>query len=56
MIRVEHLFVSPGHNFIGHHDQLAGKHPIVAVEQIECVAGRGIRGGRFFDYKADYKG
>ncbi len=24
--------------------------------QIECVAGRGIRGDRFFDYKPDYKG
>jgi MOSC domain-containing protein YiiM len=25
-------------------------------EQIECVAGRGIRGDRFFDYKENYKG
>ena len=50
------LFVSPGHNFFGHHDQPAGEHPIVAVEQIECIAGREIRGDRFFDYKPDYKG
>ena len=56
MIRVEHLFVSPGHNFFGHHDQPAGEHPIIAVGQIECVAGRGIRGDRFFEYKPDYKG
>jgi len=56
MLRVEHLFISPGHNFFGHHDQPAGQHPIVAVEQIECVAGLGIRGDRFFDYKPDYKG
>ena len=56
MLRVEHLFISPGHNFFGHHGQPAGGHPIVAVEQIECVAGRGIRGDRFFDYKEDYKG
>ena len=28
----------------------------MAVEQIKCVAGRGIRGDRFFDYKPDYKG
>ncbi|MDO8545249.1 MAG: MOSC domain-containing protein [Opitutaceae bacterium] len=26
------------------------------ADQIECVAGRGIRGDRFFDFKADYKG
>jgi MOSC domain-containing protein YiiM len=56
MIRICHLFVSPGHNFFGHHGRPAGEHPIVAVEQIECVAGRGIRGDRFFDYKDNYKG
>lgn len=55
-MRVEHLFISPGHNFFGHHGQSAGEHSIVAVEQIECVAGRGIRGDRFFDYKENYKG
>ncbi len=29
---------------------------MVEVEAIECCAGRGIRGDRFFDYKPDYKG
>jgi hypothetical protein len=56
MIRVEQLFISPGHNYFGHHDQLAGDYPIIAVDQIECVAGRGIRGDRFFDFKDNYKG
>lgn len=56
MLRIEHLFISPGHNFFGHHDQPAGEHPIVPADQIECVAGRGIRGDRFFDYKENYKG
>jgi len=56
MLRIEHLFISPGHNFFGHHNLPAGEHPIVAVEQIECVAGRGIRGDRFFDFKEGYKG
>jgi MOSC domain-containing protein YiiM len=51
-----HLFISPGHSFFGRHGQPAGEYPILAVEQIECVAGRGIRGDRFFDYKPDYKG
>ena len=55
-MRVEHLFISPGHNFFGHHDQPAGEHAVLAVEQIECVTGRGIRGDRFFDYKENYKG
>jgi len=55
-MRVEHLFVSPGHDFFGHHDQPAGQNPIVDVDQVECVAGRGLRGDRFFDFKENYKG
>ena len=56
MIHVEHLFISPGHNFFGHHGEVAGEHEILKVDEIECVAGRGIRGDRFFDYKENYKG
>ena len=56
MIRVRRLFISPGHNYFGHHGQAPGRHPAIEVEQIECVAGRGIRGDRFFDHKEDYKG
>lgn len=56
MIRIEHLFISPGHNFFGHHGGPAGEHAIVPVGEIKCVAGRGVHGDRFFDYKPDYKG
>jgi MOSC domain-containing protein YiiM len=56
MSRIEHLFISPGHNFFGHHGGPAGEHAIVAVEEVECVSGRGLRGDRFLDYKPDYKG
>jgi len=55
-MRVEQLFISHGHNFFGHHEQPAGDHAIIPVDRIECVAGRGIRGDRFFDYKENYKG
>ena len=51
-----HLFFSPGHNYFGHHGRPPGDHPIVGAQEIECVAGRGIRGDRFFDYQPDYKG
>lgn len=54
--QVEFLFLSPGHNFFGHHGKPAGQNPMVSVDQIECVAGRGIRGDRFFDFKENYKG
>lgn len=55
-ISIRHLYVSPGHNFFGHHEQPAGTHPIVEVRTARCVAGRGIEGDRFFDFKPDYKG
>lgn len=53
---IRHLFVSPDHNFYGHHGQKPGTHPSLEVSEVECVAGRGIRGDRFFDFKPDYKG
>lgn len=53
---IRHLFISPGHNYFGHHGQPAGESPIVEVPEIDCVAGSGIRGDRFFDFKPDYKG
>ena len=55
-VNVRHLYVSPGHNYFGHHGQSPGEHPLIEVPEIECVAGRGIRGDRFFDYKVNYKG
>jgi len=56
MIRVHQLFISAGHNFVGHHGQPAGTNPVLEVDQVDCVAGRGLRGDRFFDYKENYKG
>jgi MOSC domain-containing protein YiiM len=29
---------------------------MIETSEIECVAGRGIRGDRYFDFKDDYKG
>jgi MOSC domain-containing protein YiiM len=56
VIHICQIFISPGHNFYGHHGQPAGQHPMVAQDQVECVAGRGLRGDRFFDYEENYKG
>lgn len=53
---IHHLFTSPGHNFYGHHGKPAGNHAIESHDRIELVAGRGIQGDRFFDWKDNYKG
>lgn len=54
--RILQLFTSPGHNYVGHHGKPASGNPIIEQESIELVAGRGIRGDRFFDWKEDFKG
>lgn len=56
LIAIQHLFISPGHNYVGHHGQRAGTHPPIERTEIECVAGRGLRGDRYFDHRADFKG
>jgi MOSC domain-containing protein YiiM len=50
------LYVSPGHNFFGHHAAPPGAHPTLAAGRIQCRAGRGIEGDRFFGYRPDYAG
>jgi MOSC domain-containing protein YiiM len=55
-VKISHLFISPGHNFFGHHGQPAGIHPALEVKEVECVAGCGIKGDRFFGFKKDYQG
>ena len=55
-VRLLHIYISDGHNYFGHHDRPPGDAPMVDVPEVECVAGRGLIGDRFFDYKEDYKG
>ena len=55
-INICQLYVSSGHNFFGHHGREPDEHLAVGVPSIDCVAGRGIWGDRFFDYKKNYKG
>ena len=50
------MFISPGHNYFGHHGRPPDDYPLREVAEIECVARRGIRGDRFYDYRHDYKG
>ena len=55
-MRIAALHVSPGHNYFGHHGREPGVHAITEVDTVECLAGRGLRGDRFLDYKANYGG
>ena len=53
---IRQIFISPGHNFVGHHGRPPGDFPLVEVPKVECVAGHGLRGDRYFDFREDYKG
>ena len=55
-MEIAHLYISAGHNYFGHHERPPGQYPVIEVPRIECVAGHGIVGDRYFDYKNQYKG
>jgi hypothetical protein len=55
-VHLQRFFISSGHNYFGHHGKPAGTHPTQEVDTLDCVAGQGIRGDRFFEHKADYAG
>ena len=53
---IRQIFISPGHNYFGHHGKPPDDYPLLEQQRIECVAGHGIRGDRFYDYRDDYAG
>ncbi len=53
---IRQIFIPPGHNYFGHAGREPDEFPLQEVSSIECVAGHGIRGDRFYDYRDDYKG
>ena len=53
---IRQIFISSGHNFVGHYGRPPGEFPLVEVSEVECVAGHGLRGDRYFDYRENYKG
>jgi MOSC domain-containing protein YiiM len=55
-MKILSLFISPSHNYFGHHGEASGKAETLSVNEVECVEGLGLRGDRFFDYKENYKG
>lgn len=50
------IWISPGNDFRGHHGGPRGDHGIERVDEVECIAGMGLKGDRYFGYKPDFKG
>ncbi len=55
-IEILRIFISPGHDFKGRHGKERLNHGSQSMDSVECVAGRGLEGDRFFDYRDDFKG
>ncbi|MEP6810224.1 MAG: MOSC domain-containing protein [Chthoniobacterales bacterium] len=55
-MQIQRIFISSGHNYFGHAGGEPDDVPLQEVTQVECVAGNGLRGDRFFDFSKDYKG
>lgn len=55
-IEVAHLYISDAHNYVGHHGKPPGRNPMLGMQELHCVAGKGVEGDRYFDYKENYKG
>ncbi|RXK56688.1 molybdenum cofactor biosysynthesis protein [Oleiharenicola lentus] len=55
-LNLHRIFVSEGHSYFGRHGKGSLKLPVHEVGAVECVAGRGLRGDRFFDHQENYKG
>ncbi len=53
---IHRIFVSDGHSYVGRHGLGSAGFRIREVSEVECVAGRGLRGDRYFDHQPDYKG
>jgi molybdopterin synthase catalytic subunit len=50
------IWISPGNDFRGRHGLGRLDHGIQSLSEVECVAGMGLRGDRYFGYQPDYKG
>ena len=50
------IWISEGNDFKGRHGKGRLDHGIIGVTEVECVAGMGLCGDRYFGYKPGYKG
>jgi MOSC domain-containing protein YiiM len=54
-ITIEHIYISPGHNYFGKPKDGPGLHPTTDVEVVEVRAGRGLVGDRYYGVPAHYE-
>ena len=50
------IHISEGHDFKGRHGLGREDHGTTPLTEVECVAGMGLKGDRYFGFKPDFKG
>jgi len=50
------IYVSRGHDYWGKQGEGRLQHGIESLDQVECVAGKGLVGDRYFSYRSGFKG
>lgn len=53
---LRHIFISAGHDYWGPQGEGRLQNGINSPAEIECVAGMGLRGDRYFGHRPGYKG
>jgi MOSC domain-containing protein YiiM len=53
---LRHIYISGGHDYWGRQGEGRMCHGVTGLREVECVAGKGLRGDRYFDYRKDFKG
>lgn len=54
--KLRHIFISEGHDYWGRQGEGRFQSGIQELKEIECVAGMGLRGDRYFGYRPNFKG
>ena len=53
---IKNIYISSGHDFVGRHGKGRLDHGIDSVDTVQCVAGKGLVGDRYFEHKENFKG
>lgn len=50
------IIISPGHDYWGRQGEGRLQSGVIHRDEIECVAGKGLRGDRYFGFRENFKG
>lgn len=55
-MNIDAIYISPGHDFYNRYGIGRLNHEVYSPALVRCIAGSGLEGDRFFNYKENFKG